>query len=243
MKSKSPGARARSNESAKSKRKSATQTGQGQEQEAGKGEGNKYDEHAPRQDHEQEGQGHKKVTDRDTCPPPSIPLGPASPTQVGPPSPTPSQRRRAEFANQYVDFGKSCDVTARTGKGTGYSISQGLDIDRALDDLRRQLVDEYNKQQTLQLHSPDVPILAPRQQVYAALTQAHNLKQILQTSPPLDMPAIERINDVINSYEILKGILQLTGQEGWTGWVVGLGGLRGVGNCDGWGGMAYVGLV
>ena len=70
MKSTSPRARAISNEDAKSKRKSATQTGQGQEQEAGKGEGNKYEE----QEHEQEGQGHEKVTDRDTCPPPNIPL-------------------------------------------------------------------------------------------------------------------------------------------------------------------------
>ena len=232
MKSKSPRARAISNEDAKSKRKSATQTGEGQEQEASKGEGNKYEEHAPRQEHEQ--QGHEKVTDRDTCPPPNIPLGPASPTQVGPPSPTPSQRWREELANQYVesyyvtpkgDQGSSTTVssTARTGKGTGYSILQGLDIDRALDDLRRQLVDEYNKQQTVQLHPPDVPILAQMQQVYAALKQAHTLKTSLHIS--LDIPAIERINDVINDYEILKGILQLTDQEGWTGWVVGLGGL------------------
>ena len=194
------------NRKAKAKSKSATQTGQGQEQEAGKGEGNKYEEHAQRQEHEQEGQGHgKKVTDRDTCPPPNIPLGPASPTRVGPPSRTPAQRQREKLANQYVD-----------GKN---SISRGLDIDRALDDLRRQLVDEYNKQQqTLPLQQVYAAASTQLQQVYAALTQAHNLRaNLMATRPPLDIPAIERINDVINKFELLKGILQWTDEEGWTG--------------------------
>ena len=181
----------------------------------GKGEGNKYEEHEPRQEHKQEGQGHeKKVTGRDTCPPLNIPLGPAAPTQVGPPPPTPAQRRREEFANQYVDFGTN-------------SISRGLDIDRALDDLRRQLVDEYNKQQqTLPLQQVYATASTQLQQVYAALTQAHNLKaNLMAASAPLDIPAIERTNYVINKFELLKGILQWRDQEGWTGWVVGLGGL------------------
>ena len=148
------------------------------------------------------------------APPPNIPLGPASPTRVGPPSPTPAQLRREEFANRYVEFGKN-------------SISRGLDIDRALDDLRRQLVDEYNKQQqTLPLQQVYAAASTQLQQVYAALTQAHNLKaNVVATRPPLDIPAIERINDVINKFELLKGILQWRDQEGWTGWVVGLGGL------------------
>ena len=203
-----------SNDAAKSKSKSATQTGQGQEQEADKGEGNKYAEHEPRQEHEQ-GKGHvKKVTDRDTCPPPNIPLGPASPTRVDPPSPTPSQLWREELANQHVDFGTN-------------SMSRALDIDRALDDLRRKLVDEYNKQQqTLPLQQVYATASTQLQKVYAALTTAHNLRaNFMAARPPLDIPAIERINDVINKFELLKDILQWTDQEGWTGWVVGLGGL------------------
>ena len=82
-------------------------------------------------------------------------------------------------------------------------------------DVHQQLLDEYNdynQQQTLQLHSPNA-ILTPLQKVLAALTRAHNLRNNLMAASPIgqsDIAAIERINFFIANSDTLLERLQAT---------------------------------
>ena len=106
-------------------------------------------------------------------------------------------------------------------------------------DVHRQLLaeyNEYNTQQTLAIPRTPLtsPIPTPEQRIHAALRQAHNLRSNLIAGSPPDIAAIDRINGVIVNMRHTPGQLAghasrvgegWTDQEGWTGWVVGLGGL------------------